>query len=85
MSSNTVAARLSATALLTVILTAASACGTKTTVDDVVPSAPGAGSSAQSEGKSERALDADARRAAQGQMPSPSPAPPGKRLPDARP
>ena len=85
MSSNTVAARLSATALLTVLLTAASACGTKTTVDDVAPSAPGAGSSAQPEGKSQRALDADARRAAQGQVPSPSPAPPGKRLPDARP
>ena len=85
MSSNTVAARLSATALLTVLLTAASACGTQTTVDDVVPSAPGAGSSAQPEGQSQRALEADARRAAQGQMPTPSPAPPGKRLPDARP
>jgi hypothetical protein len=84
MSSNTVAARLSATALLTVLLTAASACGTQT-VDDGAPSAPGAGSSAQPEGKSKRALDADARRAAQGQVPSPSPAPPGMRLPDARP
>ncbi len=84
MSSNTVAVRLSATALLTVLLTAATACGTQT-ANDVAPSAPGAGSSAQPEGKSQRALDADARRAAQGQVPSPSPAPPGMRLPDARP
>ena len=75
-----------ATALLTVILTAASACGTKTTVDDVVPSAPGAGASAAARGQVARVhIDADARRAAQGQVPSPSPAPPGKRLPDARP
>ena len=84
MSSSTIASRLSATALLAALLITGSACGTQTAAD-IAPSAPGAGPAAEPEGKSPRALDADARRAEQGQVPSPSPAPPGKRLPDARP
>jgi hypothetical protein len=84
MSSSTIASRLSATALLAVLLTAASACGDQTAAD-IAPAPPGAGPSAEPKAQSPRATDADARRAAQGQLPSPSPAPPGKRLPDARP
>ena len=77
-----------ASGILAALLFAA-ACGTQTAADlDTV--APGAITTP--EGKSPRALDADARRAAQGQLPSPSPSVdgaqpgvPGKRLPDARP
>ena len=74
---------LAAAGIITALLYA-SACGTQTAVDQVAPGvAPSA--NIQEQGQSEKALDADARRAAQGQLPSPESAPAGKRVPDTRP
>ena len=74
---------IAAAGLFTALLLA-SACGTQTAAD---LEAPGIGShpTQGGQGQSAKAIDADARRAAQGQLPSPAPAAPGKRLPDARP
>lgn len=81
---------LAAAALLG-LLAAASACGTDTAVAKDPVGQPGTGQHPQGraqqlEGQSDRALQADAARAAQGQLPStPSPAPAGKRVPDLMP
>ena len=84
MSNPTVGRRgIAAAGMLTALLMA-SACGTQTAADlDAV--VPGVDPSQTSQGQSDKALDADARRAAKGQLPTPSPGAPGKRLPDARP
>lgn len=89
MSHPTTAGRrgLAAAAALTALLTAA-ACGTQTAAD-LDGSVPGARPSSTPQGQSQKALDADARRAARGQLPTPTQAPDqapsGRHLPDARP
>jgi hypothetical protein len=63
---------LAAAALFAALLTA-SACGEQSgVVNDLGGAVPGSVPSASQQGQSEKAQDADARRAAQGQLPSPS-------------
>ena len=63
---------LAAAALFAALLTA-SACGEQSgVVNDLSGAVPGSVPSTSQQGQSEKAQDADARRAAQGQLPSPS-------------
>ena len=74
---------LAAAALFAALLTA-SACGEQSgVVEDLGGAVPGAVPSQQ--GQSEKAQDADARRAAQGQLPEPSQVPVRRPVPDALP
>lgn len=78
--------RALASAALLGLLGTVAACGSETeTATDLGGAVPGAATSQPPEGQSERALEADALRAAQGQAPSDPAAPPGRRVPDARP
>jgi hypothetical protein len=69
---------LASAALLGLLVTAA-ACGsqTETATDPGVP-APGPAVSEREQGQSDRALEADALRAAQGQLPPTPQVPPGR-------
>lgn len=78
--------RVIAAASLLGLLATGAACGARTdTVKDLGSDLSGATGQQTQQDRSERSLDADARRAAHGQLPAPSPAPAGKRVPDYRP
>jgi len=76
---------IAAAALLAALLTG-TACGTQTgVVTDLDGALPGSAPSASPQGQSEKATDADARRAARGQLPEPSEPAARRRVPDALP